>query len=222
MAYLLLVALVVLSVALLILATLRGDKRQEFLWKPLSTLLVIAVCLLSWTRPNVAPAYTWALTVGLLLSLGGDVALLFPSERAFLLGVACFLLAHVAYIVAFGWLGGFGGPLWPPAVLLAIVGVAFYLYLYPHLGRLRLPVGLYALVISVMVLAAISTIFSQAFAPLQAWLAILGALLFYVSDMILASARFVRPFRGHRAFNLAAYYAGQLLIALSAAYALGG
>ena len=50
---------------------------------------------------------------------------------------------------------------------------------------------------------------------------ILGAMLFYLSDLILAIAKFARPFKHSRLANLASYYAGQLLIALSASFALG-
>jgi hypothetical protein len=44
-----------------------------------------------------------------------------------------------------------------------------------------------------------------------------GAVLFYISDIILAASRFWRPWRYHR-LSLAFYYSGQLLIALAASY----
>ena len=52
----------------------------------------------------------------------------------------------------------------------------------------------------------------------QAVLVLIGAVLFYVSDVILAAARFWKPWRYHR-ISLAFYYSGQLLIALAASYA---
>jgi len=191
------------------------------LLKPLSTLLVMLVCFLPLTRPNADPAYTWPILLGLLFSLGGDMALMFPSDKAFLLGVAAFLLAHVVYGATLGWLGGLPGPLLWPGLALAVIGVGFYAYLYPHLGKMRVPVGAYTLVISAMVLTAISTLHSDAFSAAQSWLVTVGATLFYISDMILAIYKFVRPIKLGRLFNLSAYYCGQLLIALSAAYALG-
>ena len=216
------VPFLILTVALLIRAKLKGDARRVYLWKPLSTLLVIAVCALSLARPDTNALYTVALLVGLLFSLGGDVALMFSSEKAFLLGVASFLLAHVVYglTFAFGLMGGLVSQQLLPAVILLIVGAGFYAYLYPHLGKMKAPVGLYALVISLMVLTGVGPLASAAFSSAQAWLVAVGAILFYVSDMILAVDRFARPFKLSSLFNLSTYYLGQLLIALSAAYAL--
>jgi uncharacterized membrane protein YhhN len=48
-------------------------------------------------------------------------------------------------------------------------------------------------------------------------LAATGAALFLASDAILALNRFGTPFRAGRALNLATYFAGQWLIALSVA-----
>jgi len=215
------VPFLVITVALLIRAKLKGNTRQVYLTKPLATLLVIATCALSLARPNANTLYTAALLLGLLLSLGGDVALMFPSDKAFLLGVASFLLAHVVYGLTFGLMGGLHTPQIGPAALLLVVGVAFYAYLYPHLGKMKAPVGIYALVISLMVLMAVGTLHSTALPSAQAWLVPIGAILFYVSDMILAVDKFARPFKLSSLFNLSAYYLGQLLIALSASYTVG-
>ena len=57
-----------------------------------------------------------AVLVGLVLSLGGDVALMFEGRKPFTLGLGLFLLAHVAYTAVFGYLGRFSGcvrPSWP-------------------------------------------------------------------------------------------------------------
>jgi hypothetical protein len=51
----------------------------------------------------------------------------------------------------------------------------------------------------------------------QAWMAAVGALAFWISDLMLGVNRFGRPFSWHR-LSLAFYYGGQLLIALSASY----
>jgi uncharacterized membrane protein YhhN len=83
------------------------------------------------------------------------------------------------------------------------------------LGQLRWPVIAYMLVISVMVNRAISTLASPAFRPGQAAMIAVGAILFYISDVILAANRFWRPWKYDR-ISLAFYYSGQLLIALAA------
>ena len=215
------IPLVVAAVALTIRGDLRGQQRQVYLYKPLATLLVMLVCLLSLTKPNAEPGYTWAILLGLFFSLGGDVALMFTGSKAFLAGVGCFLVAQVVYGLTFATRGALAGSWVGTAILLLLIGVAFVAYLYPHLGKMRIPVAVYAAAISFMVLAALGARQSPRFGAMQAWLVAVGAVLFYVSDIILAVNKFAHPIKRYRLFNLSAYYAGQLLIALSAAYALG-
>ena len=101
-------------------------------------------------------------------------------------------------------------------VLLA-AGVGFYKLIQPNLGTMRVPVIVYILVISAMVSRAVSTLASPVFSGTQAALIVVGAVLFYVSDIILAAARFWRPWKVHR-ISLIFYYGGQTLIALTASY----
>jgi uncharacterized membrane protein YhhN len=211
-----------LSVGLLIQAELTHNKQRVYLFKPLSTLLVMAVALLAFIRPAADPGYVLLILLGLFFSLGGDVALMFPSEQAFLLGVASFLLAQLVYGSTFAWNGALQGQLLWPGIIIGLVAVAFYLYLYPHLNRMKVPVGGYALVISLMLWLSQGLLTSPTFDDHAAWLVGAGAILFYISDVILAVDRFVRPFRLARLFNLSTYYAGQLLIALSTSYVLRG
>ncbi len=215
---LILVPVVVVVVGLLIRAHAIRERRQVYVWKPLATLLVIAVAALSLAQPSARPLYTAALLVGLSFSLAGDVALMFDAPKAFLTGLVCFLLAHVVYSATFVTFAGRYPQQIAIAAVVAAVGVLFYRYLYPGLGQMRLPVACYAFVISIMVLAATGTLFSSEFTSLQGWLVTIGAVLFYVSDMILAVNRFLRPLRNYALANLSTYYGGQLLIALSAAY----
>jgi len=205
------------TVFLLIRAELREEQRSIYFFKPLSTLLVILVAALSLTTPKAEAGYPAGILAGLILSLGGDMALMFPSARAFLTGLALFLLAHVAYAVVFTWFNGFqAGDLVSGVVLLALA-IAIYLYLRPSLGKMNGPVIGYIAIVCLMVNRAISAFFGTAFTPTQAWLLAAGAVLFLISDLMLAVNRFRRPFRYHR-LSLAFYYGGQLLIALSPSY----
>ena len=217
----LLVPFLVITVALLIQGEPKARRKQVLVFKPASTLLVMAIALSSVAQPGADLAYSGAIVLGLFFSLGGDVALIYPGDRPFLLGVASFLLAHVVYGLAFGLKSGLQGPIWGYAVALLVMGGVFYALMFPYLGKMRVPVGVYALVISAMVWTALSTLHSPAFSIAQGWLLVVGAVLFYLSDVILAVARFARPFPWSRLANLSTYYGGQLLIALSTWYALG-
>ena len=205
------------TVVFLVRAEFEGKQNQIFFLKPTSTLLVIIVAVLSFLTPGAQTSYTLWVLAGLWLSLGGDVALMFHSDRAFRIGLLLFLLAHIVYAIAFTVINGFHvQDLVTGAVLLALA-IAIYLYLRPGLEKMKVPVVLYILVICFMVNRAISTFFGQAFSTTQAWLISLGAILFMASDLVLATNRFRHPFKAHR-LSLFLYYGGQLLIALSPSY----
>lgn len=210
-----LIGVLAVTVTLTILGHFRDDKRLVYIFKPLSTLIVIAIALLSLGLPNARPAFTAWVTVGLVLSLGGDVALMFRTARWFLIGVVFFALAQVVYAIGFTLPNGLHvQDLATGAVLLA-VAAAVYAYLRPGLGKMKGPVIVYMLVISLMVNRALSALFGTAFNPTQAWVLSAGAVLFFLSDLLLAINRFRRPFRLER-LGLYLYYGGQALIALSA------
>jgi uncharacterized membrane protein YhhN len=214
-----LIALLVGTVTLTVRAKLSGNVRQEYIFKPASTVLVIDIAMLSLNSPAAHPAYTLAIALGLLLSLGGDIALMLRKSRWFLIGLVLFLLAHVVYAVAFTVPNGFHPADLVVGAILLLVGAAVFAYLRPGLGRMAAPVLLYFVVILTMVNRALSTFFGTYFSPTQAWLIAIGAILFLLSDLLLAVNRFRRPFRAEP-YGLYLYYGGQLLIALSPSYFL--
>lgn len=212
-----LVPLITVSVLLLVRAEIRGNLRVRFVLKPLSTLLVIAVAGLAFVEPQQNPTYTIGVLIGLIFSFGGDVALMYENRQAFMLGLVLFLFAHLAYATTLTLLTGLSALDLVSTVLLIALGVWFYRVIAPNLDTLRVPVIVYIVIISIMVNRAIAALASPVFGSAQAWMIALGAILFYLSDMMLAAARFWKPFRYHR-LSLAFYYAGQLLLALAASY----
>lgn len=219
MAQLIPIPFLLVTVTLLVRARFRSDDPGIFFFKPLSTLLVIAVALLSLLTPGAEPSYALWIVLGLILSLGGDVALMFKSSQAFLVGLVLFLVAHLVYAIAFTLPNGFHPQDLVVAAALLVVAAVVYLYLRPGLDAMRGPVVLYLLVICFMVNRAVSTFFGDAFTTTQAWLVSLGALFFWLSDLLLAINRFRRPFKAEP-LGLFLYYGGQLLIALSPSYFL--
>jgi uncharacterized membrane protein YhhN len=213
------VIVTLVTVAALIRAISTGDTRGVYVFKPCSTLLIVLICLLSLAKPGVDPAYTLLIVFALLCSLGGDIALMFDSEPAFLTGLILFLIVQITYGGTFAW---FNGLIWPGTAFLlaalAACSAAAYAALYPGLGKMKVPVGGYVLIITLMVWQAAATLFGAAFSPAQAVLITAGAFLFYLSDIILAFYKFKTPRRWQMPLNFATYYAAQLLIALSASF----
>ena len=188
-----------------------GAQRRVYIFKPLTTSLIIVFALL--IIPPVSGTYKALILAGLCFSLAGDVFLMLPDDR-FVAGLVSFLIAHLLYIAAFVSLGGF-----------QLDGFAFLIYfaygtvmlsrLWPGLGSLRLPVLLYMAVILVMGWQALAL---WRTAPSVGALSVaIGAALFVLSDSVLAYDRFRRPFPAERAVVLSTYYVAQALIAVSVA-----
>lgn len=192
--------------------------RAFFALKPLTTLLIIAVAASLAGASAAAPgSYAQWILVALALSLCGDVFLMFgdgarTSDRAFVAGLVSFLLAHVAFVLAFAQ--GLRAPVlpgWLAGVMFYAIGLLFVLL--PRAGTLKLPVLVYCLVLAAMVFAAAAR--HASFHEADTLRAVLGALLFLVSDSLLAVRRFVGRYRGAQALILSTYWSAIGLIAWS-------
>lgn len=194
------------AVAVLLVGERRGRRALVLVAKPLASACFV---LLAWSRWHAGDRYGAWVLLALVLSLAGDVLLIFP--RAFLAGLVSFLLAHVAYIGAFHVL--VPARAWPlqwatPVVAASVLAAS---WLWPHLGSMRVPVLVYVTVITVMVWGAAGSLAGGKGSAL----ALAGAVLFYLSDLSVARDRFVARAFVNRAWGLPAYYLGQLLLALS-------
>ena len=188
-------------------------RRLEFAAKPavMVALLGLAVALVPGSYASDA-ARPW-FVAALALSLVGDVLLMLPRDR-FVGGLVAFLIAHLAYIVGLVVIVGAAELVAFGLVLgLVVVGSTVLLIGWPivravRVGRPRLvvPVVAYLAVISTMVVVACAT---------GRPVAIVGAVLFYASDAILAWDRFVAPKRWSRVATHVTYHTGQALLVLS-------
>lgn len=203
-----LLILAALSAGTHLMAWYRGVKWLEYVAKPSTTILLIAIALL---LPASDPTYRLFIVAGLLFSLAGDVFLMLPGHH-FVAGLLSFLVAHIAYIAAFRIDVGFGAR--PFVFLLFFVpAIVLLRMLWPHLQKLRVPVVLYVTVLIVMAGQAAARAMELDSAP--AWLAASGGALFVVSDATLALNRFRRPFHAAQAIVMSTYVLAQALIALS-------
>ncbi|MFN8018974.1 MAG: lysoplasmalogenase [Acidimicrobiales bacterium] len=181
-------------------------KRQQvrYVAKPATLLALIGVA--ATLTPADPTIRTW-MVVGLVLSLGGDVLLMFDDdERFFIAGLVSFLLGHIAYVVGLQ----LGRESWAwtavgvAVVVVAIATVGRRVVLGVRSGEhpeLLGPVIAYLLVISTMVVSAFGTT--------GAW-AIAGAMLFYASDATLAWNRFLEQRRFGQLAVMVTYHLGQI------------
>jgi uncharacterized membrane protein YhhN len=183
-------------------------RRREWVLKPLVLALLIVT---AWSLGAPDSAAGWWLLAALALSLVGDIALLSDSDPRFVVGLGSFLVAHLAFMVAFAHLG-------MPRADLGLVGLALVVVMTVVVGRRVVPaaraeggpalagaVTAYMTVIGAMVVTAWVTGH-----PLVA----LGATVFMVSDAVLALDRFVGARRFGSLAVMVTYHLGQVLIVL--------
>jgi uncharacterized membrane protein YhhN len=163
--------------------------------------------VLALALAGVAAGAPGLVVAGLALGAAGDFFLSRAGTVAFLAGMAAFAAGHLAYGAEFLDPG-----VWPPAfpaLALTALGLSTEVWLAPRTGALRWPVRGYVAVITLMALAALTL-------PAPRWPALLGALLFLLSDLLLALELFVLsgggPKRLARRVLWAAYWSGQALI----------
>jgi uncharacterized membrane protein YhhN len=207
--------LIALSAAAAITATTlaAAPAWMYLLLKPLTTVLIIAY---AWPRGADAPKQRRLIRIGLVLSLAGDVFLLWPRQ-GFLPGLVAFLLAHLAYIAAFCV------PLRLVAkphvfVAYAVLAAAILAALWPGVPpALRAPVVAYVLCLATMAAQAAAWWRASATGHTAdtalACMAALGGLLFMASDSLLATNKFALPLPLAPLWILATYWLAQWCIA---------
>ncbi|MEC4560784.1 lysoplasmalogenase [Pseudomonas inefficax] len=191
-----------LAAAALYLYALASDNTLlALLAKPIPVLALIA-----WLRSVPATPYRRCITLGLALSVLGDILLAIPADL-FVFGLVAFLFAHLAYLRAY--CGTTLRYALPALLFSAITGIALFSVLANHgLGPLLIPVALYALAISAMLWRALAC----------GGLAALGACLFVMSDSLIGIDRFVSPFTIAPYLIILTYWLGQWAIASSASH----
>jgi uncharacterized membrane protein YhhN len=215
-------ALAFLAAGMAIVGTLathgHGDAWQWLHWvcKPLTTLLM---WLLAWrTVHPVSRAYRRDILIGIALCLIGDILLMVPGDL-FVPGLVSFLLAHGLFIAAFSSDVRFAARWWGWLLCLAYGALMTALLWRGMAAALRIPVLVYVAVLASMggqALGRASWLREKGDARASsARYAAAGALLFMLSDSVLAWDRFRAPLPLAGLYILATYYAALWLIARS-------
>ncbi len=148
---------------------------------------------------------------GLLFSWAGDMVLEFKD--LFIPGLACFLLAHVMYLVVFFKTPGSNvifKKKWYLLIPVVLSGTCLIFYLYNDLASMKIPVILYSLVILTMLTGAINRL-EKVNRP-GYYLVLAGAILFVISDSAIAINKFSHPFDSAGIVIMMTYILAQYLI----------
>lgn len=183
-----------------------------YLSKPVLMPVLIAY-LLTDTKGSGWNLKTWVV-LALFFSWLGDIFLMMEHDRPvfFLVGLSSFLLAQIFYIIFFHnirmreYIRG-------NALLLLLV-ILYYSILIsvlsPYLGNLTLPVRIYGVVLSFMLMLAMHTMLGKN--KHAGLLMMLGAIFFVVSDSLLAFNKFLAAFNYSGEIIMLTYGVAQLLI----------
>lgn len=171
-----------------------GTNQNRF-YSKLLLVPILFISVLYSTKKTRHPRTKLILIFVLLFSWIGDAVMLSGnSDTSFLQGLIAFLVAHILYIIFFLKLS----PFKKEGLFIVIMSSIFiiaYLYvfnflLWERIRELQIPVTLYAIAISFMLLTAINTYNNGKIRKLANQNFIPGALLFVVSDTLRAGNKF--------------------------------
>ncbi len=184
--YFLLLILVLLSRLTPVLESL------ELLAKPL---LMPALILILLSQVKQRTGLFWLLVVSLIFSCAGDSFLMFSGANFFIAGLASFLVAHLFYIALFSQAADSKpGPITQnplKALPFVLYGLCLIFVLWSGLADMKIPVIFYALSILGMALTAYNR--KGRVSTLSYQLVFAGALLFLISDSMIAINKFKQP-----------------------------
>lgn len=187
----------------------------ELKWLQYTSKPMIMISLVAYYLVSANSSRSMLVVVAMVFSLAGDVFLL--DKSFFIPGLIAFLFAHLAYIFAYrqhrsedsnhSLAGVHIVRLIFPVIL---AGTGLVIILYPSLNELKIPVIIYASVIALMVITALfryGRTSSTSF-----WMVFLGAVLFMISDSILAINKFLSPVALASFWIMLTYTSAQFLI----------
>lgn len=183
--------------------------------------IVISLLIMLFLSTKLKGRFHKRVFTGLVFAWIGDVLLMYVAEgnSFFIYGLFAFLLCHIFYTSAFYLdfksaqeLDKKGARI---AILCcAILAISFYFILRPHLGIMKLPVMIYILFISMMMMMACFR--NQRVNTSSFKLILFGAMFFLLSDSILAYNKFVQTIDNAGIWIMATYMIAQYLITIGA------
>lgn len=190
-----------------LLLIILGEDQYRHITKPLLTVLLAIYVL--YSKVKLPSSFLVFLLLALFFSSLGDDLLLFNGF--FLQGLGSFLLAHIMYTTFFLKIRYSNPPVpfckYPFILLNAAVEIAFIMFLLPYLGGYTIPVILYAIALFFTLQSALHAFHFQR--QPAGWYCLAGAILFILSDSLIAVGKFYHPFPGINVLIMLTYGLGQ-------------
>lgn len=163
------------------------------------------ICLVILVLRHLNDINRGLLIIGLLFCMSGDILLDINRVANFKIAIAVYLIGHLLYISIFHKNLKFESKYFIPVVLVSIVTLLIGYFLKDIPKDLLIPVDIYLLVIAIMVIS--SFLFSK-----SNWMIWSGAILFMVSDTVIAVNKFLIHIPKSTFFNIGIYYIAQILL----------
>jgi len=195
-----------------LLIILLGQEQIAWFLKPFLIPFLLLAVFFSGSFPSkkfllIALAFSWI----------GDIILLFADQHElfFIIGLVAFLISHIVYILLFNKQLRYKNRKNKAIFWIGVTVIIVYLFvmlwvLLPTLGDLTLPVFVYALVISTMLLFALKGFLN--WEKTGSWYILIGAISFVTSDSILAFNKFHTPIVLSSFLIMITYLVAQYLI----------
>lgn len=180
------------------IAVARSNKILEYISKPAATTAFLFTAFFL----DVDHSSSWWLRLAaLVLCIAGDVFLMLP-RNAFIPGLASFAVGQILFTASFV-AGGIQMPLMLIG-LIVLVPIALILarrflssLRHREMNELLIPVTVYLIVITTMAVMSVAS---------GSWLAVAGAVIFMLSDSLIAETRFVQPKPWHSVGIMVTYH----------------
>jgi uncharacterized membrane protein YhhN len=188
----------------------------KYILTPLITLTSITVAIFSLYYTDIT-LYKITIVIALTFALTGDVLLMIEEIDLFIHGLLFFLITQMLYI--FVLVPDYHFEIWNivPAGILFLSVIYLYLHIKAEIKKHNFPLLFYMFVIGAMVYFAIGRLNNGL--SVNTLLFSTGALLFVISDVLLAINKFIKKIPNSTVYVWLFYAPAQLLIGLSCYYA---
>jgi alkenylglycerophosphocholine/alkenylglycerophosphoethanolamine hydrolase len=220
--------LLIIAIILAIIEWIGEDRKIQKMIYSTKPLVLITLLIWIFSHINLSTLFGYGdlspilwFIFGIYFCLIGDILLMLP-EKFFMPGLFIFLGGHIFYIIGFG-------RIFPPErnfipgfiifSMILLVSGNVYLKLAKGLKssgktRMRIPVAIYALVISLMLFSALISLLDREWNYIAALWVSFGSLSFYISDIMNAWMRFVKPIPKGRLKIMMSYHLAQIAIVI--------
>ncbi len=161
------------------------EKKRTILLKSISSILFVAVGVCGYIVMGTSNSYALWMIAALTMGLLGDVLLALPdTDRNFICGLSAFLVGHVIYAVVLAIHNGFA--IYDVLIFAGLIMLSVSLYRIFGLkaGNMKIPAGIYVMIISFMYTIGLSIFTKMDLITLQLFLVVAGASFFVASDML--------------------------------------